>query len=134
VTRTTTQFPVAVPARKTDEDACKTDADARMIDTDTSLADMQARFTGTDVIQQPPLTVELLDTIANLQVALSTRDLIGQAKGVLIERHKISAEEAFGLLRLASQANHVKLRDVADELLWTGQLPGRGGQWWRAES
>lgn len=60
---------------------------------------------------------------SNLRIALESRDTIGQAKGVLMERYKISALEAFNLLVVASQRSHIKLRDVADALAATGELP-----------
>jgi GAF domain-containing protein len=56
------------------------------------------------------------------QTALNSRDLIGQAKGILVERYKISAHEAFRLLVLASQTTNNKLLDVAEYLTRTGQL------------
>jgi putative methionine-R-sulfoxide reductase with GAF domain len=59
---------------------------------------------------------------ASLHVALTTRDLIGQAKGVLMERHKITGGAAFELLVAASQDSNRKLRDVADELVSRGEL------------
>ncbi len=57
--------------------------------------------------------------------AIGTRDLIGQAKGILMERHKLTAEQAFMLLVRASQATHTKLRDIAEQLTTVGQLPIR---------
>ena len=57
-----------------------------------------------------------------MQNAVDTRDLIGQAKGVLIERYKISGQEAFRLLVVASQSTNVKLYDVAAYLVRTGEL------------
>lgn len=60
----------------------------------------------------------------NLQTALRSRDTIGQAKGILMERLKINADEAFNLLIAVSQHTHRKLRDVADELTSTGELRG----------
>ncbi len=60
--------------------------------------------------------------IDNLTVALESRDLIGQAKGILMERHKITSSEAFDLLVVASQRMNRKLRDIADDLTATGQL------------
>jgi GAF domain-containing protein len=51
--------------------------------------------------------------VAQLRQALSTRDVIGQAKGILMERRKISAAEAFDVLRQASQSLNVKLTQVA---------------------
>jgi GAF domain-containing protein len=54
--------------------------------------------------------------------ALLGRDVIGQAKGILMERYKISALEAFDLLVVPSQAVNQKLRLVADHLTATGEL------------
>ncbi len=59
----------------------------------------------------------------NLEAALDNRDKIGQAKGILIATHKITDDEAFDLLRRTSQHVNLKLRDVADHLLQTGELP-----------
>lgn len=61
----------------------------------------------------------------NLNIALNSRDVIGQAKGILMERHKLTADEAFRLLIQASQQRGRKLRTVAEELTVTGELPGR---------
>jgi GAF domain-containing protein len=57
--------------------------------------------------------------------ALGHRDLIGQAKGILMERHKVTADEAFRLLIRASQTLNVKLRDLAAELAATGEIRRR---------
>lgn len=57
-----------------------------------------------------------------LRTAISSRDVIGQAKGILMERHKVSADEAFQLLVLASQATNSKLADLALDLARTGIL------------
>ncbi|MEJ3657912.1 ANTAR domain-containing protein [Actinomycetes bacterium KLBMP 9759] len=53
---------------------------------------------------------------AQLRTALDSRDVIGQAKGILMERRGISADEAFEVLRAASQNLNVKLTDVARTL------------------
>jgi GAF domain-containing protein len=52
-----------------------------------------------------------------LQAALESRDQIGQAKGLLMERHGVDAEAAFEMLRSVSQRSNVKLRDVAVKLI-----------------
>lgn len=57
-----------------------------------------------------------------LKRAVTTRELIGQAQGILMERHKITADEAFGMLVLASQHKNVKLRDLAERLALTGTI------------
>ncbi len=64
---------------------------------------------------------EVRDTI---QAALTTREMIGQAQGILMEREHISADQAYDNLRRASQDLNAKVRDVAQALLDTGQTPG----------
>jgi GAF domain-containing protein len=59
----------------------------------------------------------------HLQAAVTTREMIGQAQGILMERFKITGEVAFHMLMLASQDSNRKLRDIADELVATGELP-----------
>ncbi|TCK21090.1 GAF and ANTAR domain-containing protein [Pseudonocardia endophytica] len=54
---------------------------------------------------------------AGLSEALRTRDVIGQAKGILIERFTLSEEQAFAMLVRSSQETNLKLRDVAAWLL-----------------
>jgi GAF domain-containing protein len=56
-------------------------------------------------------------TNQHLQEALASRDVIGQAKGILMARENIGADEAFDILRRASQRSGRKLRDVAAELI-----------------
>jgi hypothetical protein len=53
---------------------------------------------------------------AQLRRALETRDVIGQAKGILMQRRGLSAEEAFDLLRHTSQELNVKLSTLAETL------------------
>ncbi len=65
---------------------------------------------------------------ANLTEALRTRELIGQAQGILMERERITADQAFDVLRRASQQMNVKLRSVAETLVETGQSPGDSAQ------
>ncbi|MGH3876982.1 MAG: GAF and ANTAR domain-containing protein [Actinophytocola sp.] len=48
-----------------------------------------------------------------LHQALDSRDAIGQAKGVLMARRGITAEQAFALLRRTSQELNIKLRELA---------------------
>jgi hypothetical protein len=58
-----------------------------------------------------------------LEQAVASRDVIGQAKGILMERHKLTPDAAFDMLRQASQHLNIKLRDVATTLADTGELP-----------
>ncbi len=64
------------------------------------------------------------ENLAHLRSAMMSRAFIEQAKGILMERHKIKEDEAFTLLTHASQHTNAKLRDVAEELVRTGALPG----------
>jgi GAF domain-containing protein len=59
----------------------------------------------------------------NLALALKNRDVIGQAKGILMERHRITADAAFALLSAASQRANRKLSEIASEVADSGALP-----------
>lgn len=52
-----------------------------------------------------------------LNEALQSRDMIGQAKGILMEREGLTDQEAFDMLRTISQNTNVKLRDIAERLI-----------------
>jgi hypothetical protein len=60
---------------------------------------------------------------ANLERAVSSNRSIGMAMGVLMNAHKITQDDAFALLRIASQNSNRKLADMADEVIETGALP-----------
>jgi hypothetical protein len=62
--------------------------------------------------------------IDNLRTGLVSREVIGQAQGILMERERITADQAFYILRRASQHLNIKLRDVAQSLVDTGEDPG----------
>lgn len=59
----------------------------------------------------------------DMEEALRTRDLIGQAKGILMATRHLTPEEAFDALRQTSQRLNVKVRNVAEEVTFTGTLP-----------
>ncbi len=52
-----------------------------------------------------------------LRQALRSRDVIGQAKGILRERHHVDEQTAFGMLAEEAQRTNVKLRIIAQRLL-----------------
>lgn len=54
--------------------------------------------------------------IDHLHEALATRDVIGQAKGILMRRLPCDADTAFDLLRRISQNQNVRLREVATDI------------------
>jgi len=59
----------------------------------------------------------------DLAAGLEMRSIIGQAQGILMERERITADQAFDVLRRASQHLNRKLRDVAQQLVDTGESP-----------
>lgn len=52
-----------------------------------------------------------------LSQAVATREIIGEAKGILMEREGCTRDDAFDMLRRASQRENRKLRDIAEELV-----------------
>jgi hypothetical protein len=62
------------------------------------------------------------DKAAHLQLALVTNREIGQAIGILMSTYKLTSQQGFDLLRMASQHTHRKLREVATEVCETGML------------
>jgi hypothetical protein len=62
----------------------------------------------------------------DLHDALASRGTIGQAQGILMERERITAEQAFNCLRRASQDLNIKLRDIAQGVVDTGEDPRPG--------
>ncbi len=61
----------------------------------------------------------------HLREALESRDVIGQAKGILMARRGCTPDTAFEALRKASMRRNKKLRDIADEVVYTGDLDDR---------
>jgi GAF domain-containing protein len=68
------------------------------------------------------------DMADNLQVALESRAVIDQAKGILMERYRLTADQAFTTLAAVSMRTNRKLRAVAEDLVHTGafDLGGSG--------
>jgi ANTAR domain len=63
----------------------------------------------------------------NLNRAVAARHRVGLAQGILMTRHRLTAGQAFDLLRRESQNTHLKLRTIAQTVIQTGDLPaGRG--------
>ena len=62
------------------------------------------------------------EKVANLEKALESNREIGVAIGILVNSRRCTQEQAFGLLRQASQSNHRKLAAVAADVTFTGVL------------
>ena len=76
------------------------------------------------LLESLKITGRVRPTLLIHRVQALLRDLIGQAKGILMERQRLSAGDAFDLLRRASQRLNRKLIDVAEHLTETGEMPG----------
>jgi PAS domain S-box-containing protein len=63
------------------------------------------------------------DKQANLEAAIQSHRLVGQAVGILVERHRILPSQAFDRLKQASQNRNLKLHDVATRVIETGAEP-----------
>ena len=63
-------------------------------------------------------------TQQNLWRTLDSRNLIGQAQGILMHRYGLTAAKAFAVLRHYSQHHNIKLVRLAEQLTSTGDLPG----------
>ena len=60
---------------------------------------------------------------AQLKEAVASHRAVGQAVGILVERHKLLPEEALARLRKASQDKNLRMRDLAERILQTGEEP-----------
>lgn len=56
--------------------------------------------------------------------AIDSRNLIGQAQGILMERYGLTPLKAFAVLRRHSQEQNMKVTALAEHLTSTGDLPG----------
>jgi GAF domain-containing protein len=65
-----------------------------------------------------------LDRAKNLEAALASRAVIDQAKGILMERFKLTADQAFQALARVSMETNAKVRDIAERFVETGELRG----------
>lgn len=61
-----------------------------------------------------------------LHEAISSRQDIGEALGILMERYKVTRDQAFELLKKASQDRNIKLRELARTIADTGEAPQGG--------
>ncbi|AWE53921.1 GAF and ANTAR domain-containing protein [Streptomyces nigra] len=61
-------------------------------------------------------------THAQMEEAVATRHVIGEARGILMGRHGLDETQAFDVLRRYSQENNVKLREVARQICEKGAL------------
>jgi hypothetical protein len=68
------------------------------------------------------LYVSAVERAEHLEAALDSRAVIDQAKGILMERFKLTADQAFQALTRVSMETNTKVREVAERFVQTGQL------------
>ena len=90
---------------------------------DVRLAEEVAAFVAI-AVANAEASARATDDVQNMRRAMDSRAVIEQAKGILMERYKVTPDQAFTLLTHASQRTNVKLRDIAEELTATGVLRG----------
>jgi GAF domain-containing protein len=67
--------------------------------------------------EQSAVALAYAHEIQDLREAIATRQLIGQAVGVVMERYRLNDQRAFAFLARLSQARNIKLRVVAEEIV-----------------
>ena len=66
---------------------------------------------------------DLVRKNAQLELALSSRVVIEQAKGMLAERFQISVDHAFELLRRAARSNRMRIHELARRVVDERETP-----------
>lgn len=72
------------------------------------------------------LALRAADRSANLADGMHTRGVIGQAQGILMERYGMTGDQAMSYLRRHSQDSHLKVRDLAAQVVGRRELESRG--------
>jgi hypothetical protein len=81
--------------------------------------DMHTETIGAMLATQAAIAIIASDRHTQFDSALASRDLIGQAKGIIMERFKIDAVAAFEMLRKLSQTSNEKLTSIAQRVVET---------------
>jgi len=92
---------------------------------DQSTRDLAARLAAYAVVPVSNMYLyeSAVERAEHLRAALDSRAVIDQAKGILMERFKLSADQAFSVLAQRSMASNTKVRDIAERFVETGELP-----------
>ena len=78
---------------------------------------------GDDELTRLRATIEVERTRAdNLEVALQSNRQIGIAIGIVMSQRQVGLDEAFDILVAVSQSANLKLRVVAEHVIYTGSL------------
>ena len=92
---------------------------------DRGALDVVVRFGASAVVPvaNAYLYEKAVERATHLETALDSRAVIDQAKGILMERFKLTADQAFQVLTRVSMESNTKVRDVAERFVRTGDLP-----------
>jgi AmiR/NasT family two-component response regulator len=63
--------------------------------------------------------------VSNLETAVTSRHRIGMAQGIMMERYGLDAAGSFAALQRLSSVHNRKLRDLAEEIVDTREIPLR---------
>ncbi|MEV0288373.1 MULTISPECIES: GAF and ANTAR domain-containing protein [unclassified Kribbella] len=74
------------------------------------------------------IAIDTARTMESLAVAADSQAHVAVAVGLLMERYRLNAEQAFSVLSRYSQDRNVKVRDLATDLILNRRLPGSAGQ------
>ena len=84
----------------------------------------QATIDGVDLFAtHSAVALEQAKDKQNIVAGVATRDVIGQAKGIIMERERLDADDAYQLLVHLSQQHNTPLRKLAEDVVATGFLP-----------
>lgn len=98
-------------------------ANPRVITPDERIvADMLAEAFGV-AVDRAVIEAVHVNRETNLAKAVESHRLVGQAIGILIERHRLSPAQAFEELKKVSQRRNIKLHEIARRVIETGQEP-----------
>ena len=87
--------------------------------------DRESELVGGVYAAQASVAVRSALSVAGLQTALQSRDVIGQAKGIVMVRRRTTADMAIETLKRLSQDRNQPLRDLAREIVESGEIPSR---------
>lgn len=86
--------------------------------------DRRSQLVGQVFAAQASVAMKAALTEEGLKTAIQSRDVIGQAKGIVMARRRLTADMAFDVLKELSQHRNEKLAELAAVIARTGELPG----------
>ncbi len=91
---------------------------------ETKVFDEESILVGEVLAQHASVALARLNSEARFQRALDSRDIIGQAKGLLMQRQGLSEQVAYEKLRKTAMDKSLKVVEVAQRMLDVADLLG----------